>query len=108
VKVSKEQPLWIPEMSLEGDRLTLSYLMIGNKQFPRLAKGISYKLLRQAGFAGVEEIFDTIQHMNRMYFLDLIGVLEGFEGPMIRTLRDVARFQLTAMSHCYGVREVEL
>jgi hypothetical protein len=98
--------LWIPEVTSEGSDTTLSYLMIGNKQFPRLPKGIFYKLMREAGFANVEETFDTIQHMNRMYFLDVIGAVEGHEGPMVRTLRDMARFQLQAMSHCYGVREI--
>jgi hypothetical protein len=64
--------------------------------------------MKEAGFATMEETFDTIQHMNRMLFLQLIGALEGVEGPLVRPLRDMARFQLTAMSHCYGVREVEL
>ncbi|HEY8696323.1 MAG TPA: hypothetical protein VIM02_01805 [Rhizomicrobium sp.] len=106
VRVTKGQPLWIPEVAIDGDQATLQYLMIGNRQFPRLSKGIFYRLMRDAGFVNVEETFDVIQHMNRMHFLELIGALEGHEGPMIRTLRDMARFQLQAMSHCYGVREV--
>lgn len=107
-RATDRDALWIPQVSMEGGDAALSYLMVGNRQYPRLAKGIFYRLMREAGFANVEETFDTIQHMNRMYFLDLIGAIEGFEGPMIRALRDMARFQLTAMSHCYGVREVEL
>lgn len=93
---------WIPALSRDGSVARLPFLMLGNKQHPRLCKSIFYKIMRDAGFSGVEEAFDTIRHANRMHFLNLLAVIEDIDGPMVKTLRRMARFQLQALSYCYG------
>jgi hypothetical protein len=97
---------WMPKMIRGTDGLELPFLVIGNKPYPRLCKGVFFKLMRDASVSGFEETFDTIQHLNRMHFLDLLAALEGVGGPMAQTLQRMARFQLQAMSSCYGVRAV--
>lgn len=97
----------IPVLAPGGDGMpVLSFLMIGHRQFPRFPRGIFYKVMRQAGFAGVEESFDTIHHANRMHFLDLLLALEGVEAPIAHTLRRMALYQLQDMSFCIGARDI--
>jgi hypothetical protein len=37
-----------------------------------------------------------------MHFLNLLAALEDVDGPIVKTLRRVVRFQLQALSYCYG------
>jgi hypothetical protein len=97
---------WMPGLAMTDGGAQLDFLMIGNRQYPRLCRGIFYKIMRAAGAAGFEEAFDTIQHVNRMHFLSLLAALEDQTAPMARTLRRMARHQLTTMSFSFGVRTV--
>jgi hypothetical protein len=97
---------WIPKMERRPGRVTLPFVMIGNERFPRLAKGIFYRLMRSAGFSGFEERFDLIQHANRLHFLNLLKAVEKIDLPMARMLQTMAHCQLRAMSFCVGVREI--
>ena len=97
---------WIPKIEKNADNITIPFLMIGNQPFPRLSKGIFYRLMRNAGYSGFEEQFDLIQHLNRMHFLSLLKAVEGIDLPMARTLQAMAHHQLRAMSFCFGVREI--
>jgi hypothetical protein len=58
--------------------------------------------MRDAGFSGFEHAFDTVRHANRMHFLNLLAAIEAVDGPMAKTLRRMVRFQLQALSYCYG------
>lgn len=97
---------WVPKVSSGPDGIDLTFLVIGNRQYPRLSKGIFYKIMRDAGLSGFEEAFDLIQHSNRMHFLGLLAAIEDFSGPMVRTLKRMARLQLQSLSFCYGVRSI--
>jgi hypothetical protein len=99
-------PFWVPKFALRDDGAQLQFLMIGNRHHPRSCKGVFYKLMREAGIADFEEGFDTIRHANRLHFLNLWSAIEDVEGPMANTLRRMTRFQLQAMSYCYGVQEI--
>ncbi|HTT97983.1 MAG TPA: hypothetical protein VMF58_08025 [Rhizomicrobium sp.] len=95
---------WVPRYAQrEGDGV-LNFLMLGNRQYPRICKGIFYKTMQNAGLDGYEEAFDTIQHVNRMHFLSLLEALENVDGAMAQTLRRMARYQLQALSFGFGVR----
>jgi hypothetical protein len=100
--VSPDQHL-VPQYWTEGQMVRLQFLMIGNKQVPWLCKSVFYKIMRDLGLSGFEAAFDTMRHANRLHFLDLLAAVEAVEGPMALSLRRVARFQLEAMSYCYGV-----
>ena len=97
---------WIPKIEKKADRIELQFLMIGNLHYTRLPKGIFYRLMRDAGYAGFVESFDQIHHANRLHFIDLLAILDGIELPMARALRAMAQYQLRAMSFCWGVREI--
>jgi hypothetical protein len=102
-RLSTTAPYWIPQSAVEGGTAKLQFLMIGNRHFPRRCKSVFYKIMLEAGLSGFEESFDTIRHANRLHFLSLLAVVEALDGPMALSLRRMARFQLQAMSYCYGV-----
>lgn len=98
--------VWIPKIEKTPDKVKLPFLLIGHRGFPRIPKGIFYKSMRAAGFQGVEEAFDLVHHANRLHFVNLLIALDGIDLPMARTLRAMAHYQLSAMSFCFGVREI--
>ena len=96
-----------PRVTRDGDTATLSHLMIGNAHFPRLSKGLFYRMMKDLGLGvHAEEMFDHIHHHNRTMFFNFLALLEDYEGPTITLLRRVCRKQLEAMSFSLGVRQV--
>lgn len=104
--LSPKTQFWIPDVSKSDAGIKLQFLMMGNQKYPRMAKGIFHKLMREAGSKNVEETFDLIQHANLRDVARLLAAVEKAHGPMAETLRRVARFQLQALSWCFGVREL--
>jgi hypothetical protein len=98
--------VWIPPFSRENGDARLRYLMVGNRQYPRLCRGIFYKIMRERGYAGFEETFDIMMHLNRMHFLNLFAAVEDVAAPMAEMLRRMALLQLETLSFSYGVRAV--
>ncbi len=94
--------VWSPRLARTEAGARLEFLMIGNRRHPRASKSIFYGLMRGADLTGFERAFETIHHTNRLHFLKLLAAVEEVEGPMALTLRRMARFQLEAMSYCYG------
>jgi hypothetical protein len=92
----------LPELRLDREPATLSFVTLGMRATPGLPKGIFYRVFREAGATGAEETFDLIRCWNQHHFLRLIEALEGHQGPVVRTLREMARLQLQSMCYCYG------
>jgi hypothetical protein len=97
---------WIPGLETGQGQAALDFLMLGNRLYPRLPRGIFRRIMRDGGLGGIDESFDTIQHVNRAHFLALFGAVETLSGTMARTLRLMARHQLEALSFCIGAREI--
>jgi hypothetical protein len=104
--LSQKTQFWIPKVARDEGEVRLQFLMIGNRKYPRLCKGIFFKLMREASVADFEEAFDKIRYSNFSFVTDLLAEIELAEGPMAQTLRRVARYQLQAMSNCFGVRDI--
>lgn len=96
----------IPQMKSESGELFLSHLMLGNSTFPRASRGIFYTLMREAGVTGSDEAFDRVLQFNKGAFLRLLEMLEPLRGEIITRLRRMAHFQLGALAHCVGAREL--
>jgi len=96
-----------PMVKITDKVITLSHLMLGSAKFPRLAKGVFYRIMNDLKEPNAEELFDRIQHFNRMKFLQLLQALEPHKGEMIATLRKMAIYQLEALSHVVGAREIK-
>jgi hypothetical protein len=104
-KKVEERP-FLPEVSIEGDELTLSHMLLGHKEMPLLPRSRFCQLMRDLRRSGAEETFETIQHVNRIQFYKLYGLSESAPPRLGRLLRDVARYQLDAMSYCFGTAPV--
>jgi hypothetical protein len=96
----------IPAHRSDASGLALSYLMIGNPRLPRISRGIFVTLAKEAGVDDPDELFDRVLHANRSNFLHLLSLLEPPGVAMVATLRRMVRFQLEAMTHCIGTREI--
>ncbi len=85
----------------------LSHLMIGAANFPRLSKGLFYRIMADLGQAdAAPEVFDYIMRHNQTRFFTLLETLDPYEGPAVTMLRKLARRQLEAMSYALGSRAV--
>ena len=104
--VAPGAPFWIPEFAAREGGAQLRFLMLGNKQYPKHCKSIFYKIMQHLGYSGFEEAFETVQHANRLHFLDLSALLEDVDGPMAHALRRMAQYQLRAMSYCHGITAI--
>jgi hypothetical protein len=98
--------LRLPNLIKDKDRIKLSFLMLGNRNSPRIPRGAFHRVFQLAGLQAADEMFDVIRHMNGMLFLGLLGDIEGLAGPFAAALRTVCRFQLEALAHCFGMREI--
>lgn len=104
--IDTDKKPFYPEVSMEGDELTLSSLLLGHKDMPLLPRSIFYQLMRDFSRSGAEEIFEKIQHINRMQFYKLNALSESAAPQLGRMLRDLARYQLEAMSHYIGTAPI--
>ena len=99
-------PYWIPEFAARDGGAQLRFLMLGSKQYPKHCKSIFYKIMREIGLSGFEEAFETVQHANRLFYLNLWSLIEDIDGPMAHTFRRVVHYQLRALSYCYGTTAI--
>ena len=96
----------VPEYRVEDNVVKISGLMIGNSQGPRIPRGLFDHIMKEVGRPNDDETFDRILHWNRMIVLGLLAVLEPHDGGLVPALRKAARYQLEAMSWCFGSREL--
>jgi hypothetical protein len=97
---------FIPEVSFEDGKLVLSCMLLGHRKLPGLARRNFNDAMQKAGRSDAAEVFEFIQHINRQQFLKLVELSEKAEPRLGRLLRDVARYQLEAMSSSIGARKV--
>jgi hypothetical protein len=95
----------VPEVTVEGNKILLSSVMLGNKKFPKLARGLFQHSMKDLGLGEhVDEIFVRLRQMNGQRFLNLLSVLDGHEGRTITALRQMCRYQLASLMFCIGTR----
>jgi hypothetical protein len=92
----------MPDVTHDGDTLVLSFLMLGNRNNPQLPRAIFDHVMRKAGRPHVVEMFDYIQHVNRLQWFKLMKASESAAAPLGQLLRNLARSQLETMSHNIG------
>lgn len=96
--------LWIPTLTREEERWTLSFAVLGNRQAPRTPRAVFTKLLREAGLDGTGEIFEQVRRANILSFLELVDLLEGVPGQVAATMRRALSHQLKTLAECFGTR----
>jgi len=103
-RFDKQQWPWVPKVSIAGDTISLNYLLLGHRGYPRVPRAAFQKAMADAGLEPQDELFDEIQNANRQNFLNLIGALEGIDSLAVPTIRTMARYQLNASSFYFGTR----
>lgn len=96
----------MPKLTLDGGKIKLSFLLLGWKSFARIPKSAFRRLFRDAGQPITDEQFEFIHHLNCLKFLELLTQLDDAKGSAASSLRAMCRFQLVALAHSFGAREL--
>jgi len=96
---------FVPEVTVTGDEITLSHLLLGHRRFPKLPRGIFYRLMCDVGRDDAEATFDLLQHINRTALHQLASAAEGAVPRLRHLVRSLAGYQLEAMSYNIGASE---
>ncbi|MDJ0513256.1 MAG: hypothetical protein QNJ62_07405 [Methyloceanibacter sp.] len=97
----------VPIVEKDGKRTSISYVMLGHARFPRASKGIFYQLMRDIGQPNAEALFDEIRRFNIQKFLNFLAILDDHRGPLITTLKQTCRHQISALTHAIGTRKID-
>jgi hypothetical protein len=93
---------WVPARADGNGIVTLSFLVLGHREQPGLARSVFRSLFRKARLGDADEAFDKVWRANLQHFLALLEDLEPLDGPMARSLRRMARLQIQTMAYCFG------
>lgn len=106
-KPKQERKPFLPAPTVEEGKIKLPYVLLGHKRQPGLPKANFMQAMRDAGRlrGEAENLFDLIQHANRMHMLQLFAACEDAPPRLGHLLRRVARFQMEAMSSSLGRSE---
>jgi len=96
----------VPRMTRGAQAITLSHLLLGDRDMPHGPRSIFIAAMRQAGVEQPAILFDKIAHINRGAFLRLLASVEDADGPAAAAIRRLARLQLEALSCAVGAREL--
>lgn len=96
----------VPKVVKEDGEVKLSFLLLGQVNFPRIPRSLYVHAMRGAGLPTADEPFELIQHHNRHYFLEILKDIEALDGAFVRTARAVCRLQLESLSRYFGVRPI--
>lgn len=92
----------VPRSELRDDGIVLAHALLGHRRVPGLPRAAFRRVLRDRVFGDADESFDLLAHLNRIWFIDLLGMLDGRSGAVECTMRAAALCQLTALSHAIG------
>jgi hypothetical protein len=96
-----------PRLVLDDGAIRLSFLNLGIPAAPRLPQSVFYRLMSKTPIQKSDELFDRIQHGNRMQFITLLRKINNHKGEIISLLRESALNQLEALSACFGTRTLD-
>jgi hypothetical protein len=74
---------------------------------PRLPQSVFYQLMSKTPIQNPDELFDMIQHNNRIQFITLLRKINNHNGEIISLLRESALNQLEALSACFSTRTLD-
>jgi hypothetical protein len=93
----------LPVVRVEEDgTVDFSFLMLGHVRYPRLPRAIFHHVTKDTPIKRPDELFDLIQHYNRMQLLKFLRVSEGAATPLVDMLRGAAYHQLAGLSNHWG------
>lgn len=86
----------------EEGAVDFSFLMLGHVRYPRLPRAIFHHVTKNTPIERPDELFDLIQHYNRVQLLKFLRISEGPGTPLLAVLRSAAYQQLVTLSNHWG------
>lgn len=98
---NKVDKTYVPKVSVEGDEINLSFLVVGSLNDRNSPKKIFVKLMQDVGMPThvAADVFDGIVNMNRQFFKNLLNDLETLDGGVVNGLRTMVKNQLAALEY---------
>ena len=97
----------LPMVEVNGDKIGFSFLMLGNTQRPRIPRAAFLHVAKTTPIKQPEELFDRIQHDNRIKLLGFLRLADGLSLPLATLLRSAAYQQLETLSAHIGTRDIQ-
>ncbi|MBV8155633.1 MAG: hypothetical protein JOY98_14505 [Candidatus Eremiobacteraeota bacterium] len=95
-----------PIVKLDGNAIDLSFLLLGHYAATDVPRGMFRSVMAPyLSVAEADQVFDSIAHFNRLKFLNLVRLLRGHDGTIVRMLESAALDQLEILSGCVGSRD---
>ncbi len=86
--------------------VVFSYLMLGHSRQPRLPRGMYQHVSKGLPLKNPSEMFELIQHYNRMQLGGFLSASEDMRTSLMTMLRQAAYQQLSTLSHCWGALQL--
>jgi hypothetical protein len=96
----------LPVVRTEGKSIQFSWLLLGAPRRPRVPRATFLHLAKKTPIKRPDELFDIIQHTNRIRFLGLLRISEGSAMPLVAMLHNAAWQQLETLSSYWGTRSL--
>jgi hypothetical protein len=99
--------IMFPRLVIDNGTIRLSFLNLGTRSAPRLPRSVFYRLMSKTPIQKADELFERIQHYNRLQFITLLRKIDTHNGEVISLLKEAALNQLEALSACFGTRDLD-
>jgi hypothetical protein len=96
----------LPVVSAANGTVEFSHLILGHIKYPLLPRSLFLHVAANTPIRRPDELFDIIQHYNRMQFLRYLRVAENPTTPLAAMLRSAAYQQLATLSNYWGTAPV--
>jgi hypothetical protein len=92
----------LPIVRVEDDSVRFSFITLGNVRFPHVPRAVFLHVTKSTPIKRPNELFDLIQHYNRLLLLKFLRGSEGPATPLAAMLRSAAYQQLETLSSHWG------
>ena len=99
--------IMFPRLVIDNGTIRLSFLNLGTRSAPRLPRSVFYRLMSKTPIQKPDELFERIQHHNRIQFITLLREINTHNGEAISIIKEAALNQLEALSACFGTRALD-
>lgn len=95
---STPAPIPLPVMTRTSGKIDLSFIVLADRNDPRLPFKYFKETLGQHLGRGALEFFEGLLFYNRQRFFELMSTVEGSDGPAAQAIRKVCRLQLESLN----------
>jgi hypothetical protein len=92
----------LPVVRVEDNTVHFSFLTLGNERYPNAPRAVFLHAIKNTPIERRDELFDLIQHYNRLLLLKFLRSSEGSATPLVAMLRSAAYQQLDTLSRHWG------